>query len=273
MQDFEVPANIVLNDGYDHLREAAFLTALTKPVSGIVSFGKDAKTVKGEPFGVRTGVVYMAPANFSGYEMCNARTKGCTEVCLFTAGQGRYENVKQGRLRRTYAFTMRPSEFLTRVLKEIDAEKNKIVNNGKDMLIAIRLNGTSDVAYENYPVQDLDGKVYPNVFAARPDIQFYDYTKRLERIPKINKIPNYHVTFSRAETKASHLKATEALRQGINVTVVFRDELPDYWEGYRVVDGDETDIRFWDNNDEPVIIGLKAKGLAKKDTSGFVVDP
>jgi hypothetical protein len=270
MQDFVVPDTAILEDGSDDLREAAFYTALAKPVTSLLSFGKDAKTIKGEPFGVRTGVLYMAPAKFSGYEVCHSRTKGCTAACLFTAGQGRFPNVKQGRLRRTYTFVHRPGEFLTRILVEIDKEKNKL---GKGMLMAIRLNGTSDIAYEDYPVVDVDGTVYPHVFAARPDIQFYDYTKRIERIEKILTIPNYHVTYSRAETKANQANAVKALAMGVNVTVVFGKDLPDTWEGYRVVDGDETDIRFWDQGDEPVIIGLKAKGLARYDESGFVVDP
>jgi len=270
MQDFQVPDSVVLGDGSDHLREKAFYQALVKPIGNIISFGKDAKTVKGEPFGVRTGVIYMAPAQFSGYEVCPSRTRGCTASCLFTAGQGRFENVKQGRLRRTYTFLHRPAEFMIKLLTEIDKEKDKV--NG-EMLLAVRPNGTSDIAYEMYPVQDIDGKVYPHIFAARPNIQFYDYTKRIERIERIAKIPNYHVTFSQAETKASKLNGQKALALGINVTVVFRKELPDEYMGYRVVDGDETDIRFWDQDNGPVIIGLKAKGLARYDDSGFVVDP
>ena len=38
----------------------------------------------------------------------------------------------------------------------------------------------------------------------------------------------------------------------------------------KVIDGDEHDMRFLD---EPnVVVGLKAKGKAKKDSSGFVID-
>jgi hypothetical protein len=250
------------------LKKKALETALDKPVKNLVSFGKDAKTIKGEKYGVRTGIVYLAPANISGFEMCPSRTRGCTAACLFTAGQGRYANVKQGRLRRTYTFIHRSEEFLTRLLVEIDKEKTKV---GDSMLLAIRLNGTSDIAYEDYPVTDVDGTVYPNIFAARRDIQFYDYTKRFDRLGKIKDIPNYNVTFSRAETLANRTNATIALSMGFNVTVVFRGDLPETYDGYPVVDGDETDIRFWDSGC-PTVIGLKAKGKAIHDESGFVVD-
>jgi len=253
----------------EELKKNALETALDKPIKNLISFGKDAKTIKGEKYGVRTGIVYLAPGNLSGFEVCPSRTRGCTAACLFTAGQGRYANVKQGRLRRTYTFTHRTQEFLTRLLVEIDKEKTKV---GDSMLLAIRLNGTSDIAYEDYPVTDVDGTVYPNIFAARRDVQFYDYTKRFARLDRIKAIPNYHVTFSRADTVANQINSGLAIAKGFNITVVFRNELPEKYMGYRVVDGDETDIRFWDSGSEPVVIGLKAKGKAVTDESGFVVD-
>jgi len=54
----------------------------------------------------------------------------------------------------------------------------------------------------------------------------------------------------------------EALLQGMNVTVVY-DRIP---EG--TYSADEDDLRFLDG--QVGIIGLKAKGRAKKDTTGFV---
>ena len=58
------------------------------------------------------------------------------------------------------------------------------------------------------------------------------------------------------------------LNRGTNVSVVF-DRVPGEWLGRKVIDGDAHDLRFLDP--EGVIVGLKAKGRAKKDTSGFVV--
>jgi hypothetical protein len=254
---------------FEQLKSNALEQATNRKVFNLVSFGKDAKTIKGEKYGVRTGIVYMAPADISDYEVCPGRTKGCTAACLFTAGQGVYENVKQGRLRRTYTYVLRRDEFMTQMLREIDREYNKLPEG---WILAIRLNGTSDIAYEDIPIRDIGGEYYHSIFAARPNVQFYDYTKRFNRLVAINGIKNYHVTFSRAETKANQLSAKAALRMGVNVTVVFRKDLPEEYMGYPVIDGDETDIRFWDRESGPVIVGLKAKGKARYDTSGFVVD-
>ncbi len=59
------------------------------------------------------------------------------------------------------------------------------------------------------------------------------------------------------------------LSNGINVAVVFKDKLPAEFLGFPVIDGDISDTRFLDS--QGVIVGLKAKGKAKQDTSGFVV--
>jgi hypothetical protein len=263
------PDQIRKGDELDEVRLAAYKAATNGRVKSLLSVGKDAKTIKGEPYGVRTAVLYMAPADISGYEVCGARTKGCSAACLFTAGQGRFLNVKQGRLRRTYQLLHRQDEFMETLHTEIVRYNKKAIEDGKTL--AVRLNGTSDIAYEN--ISFLYG---PNIFTALPDIQFYDYTKRIDRLKTILEIPNYHITFSRAETTANQLNAEKALALGVNVTVVFRKELPAMYLGYPVVDGDRHDIRFWDKfkaDDGPVIIGLLAKGLGKKDTSGFVVDP
>jgi len=53
----------------------------------------------------------------------------------------------------------------------------------------------------------------------------------------------------------------------MNVAVVF-DRLPEEYMGKPVFNADDTDLRFLDP--KGVILGLKAKGRAKKDTSGFV---
>ena len=55
---------------------------------------------------------------------------------------------------------------------------------------------------------------------------------------------------------------------GGNVAVVFRNQLPDTWNGVEVVNGDENDLRFLDKSG--VVVGLIEKGRAKKDKTGFV---
>jgi hypothetical protein len=60
----------------------------------------------------------------------------------------------------------------------------------------------------------------------------------------------------------------------MNVAVVFNTKkgkpLPKTYYGIKVVEGDDTDLRFLDS--KRVIVGLRAKGNAKKDRSGFVVE-
>jgi len=51
---------------------------------------------------------------------------------------------------------------------------------------------------------------------------------------------------------------------------VFRDKLPKTFNTKEVINGDLTDLRFLDPVN--VIVGLKAKGKAKKDYSGFVIN-
>ena len=94
-------------------------------------------------------------------------------------------------------------------------------------------------------------------------VQFYDYTKVLGR--KVAKYKNYHLTFSAAD--GNDADVDKAIAQGMNVAMVF-DKVPETYMGRPVIDADEDDLRFLDP--KGVIAGLKAKGRAKKDTSGFV---
>ena len=77
---------------------------------------------------------------------------------------------------------------------------------------------------------------------------------------------NYYLLFSRSEINEAECK--QVLKWGGNVAAVF-NSLPDRYMGREVINGDNTDIRFQDK--KGVIVGLTAKGAAKKDKSGFVV--
>ena len=124
-----------------------------------------------------------------------------------------------------------------------------------------RLNLTSDLPWENMVIKHF------------PDSQFYDYTKHLKRFVAYleGKLPsNYHLTYSRDETTPDTL-IKSLCASGGNVAVVFRGSLPKTWLGIEVIDGDDSDLRFKDGNGK--IVGLLEKGLAKKDETGFVVEP
>ena len=227
------------------------------------------KILKGQKQGFLTSILHLAPADLSGYQTCPKATAGCKAACLNTAGRGgifkKGEStnvIQQARIRKTKMFYEMRDVFMFELVRDI---KNAIKQaEKKDLTPAFRLNGTSDLSWEKYPVRR-DGTEYRNIFEAFPEVQFYDYTKVLGR--KTGDIPNYHLTFSNADGNINDVLG--AKQAGLNIAVVFRKELPSTYLGRKVINGDETDLRFLDEKN--VIVGLKAKGKAKKDTSGFVV--
>ena len=226
----------------------------------------NAKIVKGEELGYVTKGIHFAPANLSGNEVCQWRSKGCTASCLNTAGRGQMNSIQQSRIAKTKLFFDKQIEFLHKLSKEIS---NSIkTSTKKGMKSVFRLNLTSDIAWE---FVFFDDKNPQTIFDKFPSIQFYDYTKSFKRMSqflgKQKEFPkNYHLTFSRSETNDKLCEMV--LQMGGNVAVVFRNELPATWNGYEVVNGDENDLRFLDK--KGVVVGLIEKGMAKKDTTGFV---
>ncbi|MGB0355342.1 MAG: GP88 family protein [Opitutales bacterium] len=231
----------------------------------------NAKIVKGEELGYVTKGIHFAPANLSGNEVCQWRSKGCTASCLNTAGRGQMNSIQQSRIAKTKLFFDKQIEFLHKLSKEIS---NSIkTSTKKGMKSVFRLNLTSDIAWESVFFNEEQPQT---IFDKFPSIQFYDYTKSFKRMcsfldkPFIKgeeKFPsNYHLTFSRSETNDKLCEMV--LQMGGNVAVVFRNELPATWNGYEVVNGDENDLRFLDK--KGVVVGLIEKGMAKKDLTGFV---
>lgn len=233
------------------------------------------KVLKGQAQGYNTYILHLAPADVSGYETCAKRTAGCTAACLNTAGRGgmfkRGEStnvIQEARKRKTQMFFEERAGFMEWLVKDIELAIKQSARMG--LIPVFRLNGTSDLAFEKYEVVR-NGKLFRNVFAAFPEVQFYDYTKILGR--KVKDIPNYQLTFSAADGNDSDVY--KAIAEGLNVAVVFgvkkTDALPTEYLGREVFNGDESDLRFLDP--KGVIVGLYAKGKAKKDTSGFVKYP
>lgn len=225
------------------------------------------KTLKGEKDGYLTYILHLSPSDVAGVgNMCPKATPGCKAACLNTAGQGGMfkpgmttNHVQEARKRKTRFFVEDRAGFMAQLA--VDIEKAIKQAAKKDMVPVFRLNGTSDLSWGKYPVGGA-----ANIFALFPDVQFYDYTKILGR--KTAALPNYHLTFSQADGNLADV--VEAVKQGYNVATVFRKVLPTTHLGLPVVDGDEDDLRFLDHTQ--CVIGLKAKGRARKDTSGFVID-
>jgi hypothetical protein len=107
-----------------------------------------------------------------------------------------------------------------------------------------------------------------NIFEYFPKVQFYDYTKSKKRALNQSLPVNYHLTFSRSE-KTSNDDLFTLIKSRVSCCVVFKKTIPKTFEGFLVFDGDKTDLRFLDP--QGFIIGVLAKGKAKKDKSGFVV--
>lgn len=222
----------------------------------VLGIQADAKTRKGTGKGYLTGIMYLAPASLSGVNMCPKSSAGCRAACLFSAGRGRFESIERARLTKTLAYLYDTPRYIETIKKSIKSLLVKAKN--KDLIPVVRLNGTSDILWE----------LNSDIIQSFPLVQFYDYTKISKRFSFL--IPaNYHLTFSLSESNDAD--ALQVLKRGYSVAAVFRDaNLPDTLWGYAVTNGDETDLRFLDARG--VIIGLKAKGKAKKDQSGFVRD-
>jgi hypothetical protein len=226
-----------------------------------LSIGNNAKTIKSDNGGeYLTAIMYLAPADtVAGVNLCpTAELAGCKKACLYSAGRGAFNNVQQSRIRKTEAFRDDPVAFVDQLAADITKAIKKALKLG--VRLAVRLNGTSDIAWEN--MKGSNGLTLMEQFA---DVQFYDYTK----LPGRNVPANYHLTVSYSEANAKY--AEKVSKTHHNIAVVFRNSnLPDVFLGRTVINGDRDDLRFLDVRN--VIVGLYAKGKAKQDKSGFVID-
>ena len=235
----------------------------------LLGIDTNAKTIKGEKYGIKTAILYLMPAMGSGVQLCAmASTAGCEGPCLFKAGRGAMSNVMLSRLRKTLYFNQYREQFMLQLQNELIRERAKAKRKGYKLIV--RLNGTSDIRWENVNI----GYAYTNIMQALPDIQFYDYTKLANR----KHIPaNYDLTFSYSGVEAYQPFVAKAVANGERIAVVFRNRAivnamlanGDTFLGLPVVDGDDTDIRHLDPRG--AIVALYAKGPARRDQSGFVV--
>lgn len=234
----------------------------------LLGLDTNAKTIKGEKYGIKTAILYLVPANGSGVNLCAmAFLAQCVKPCLFTAGRGAMSNVMLARLRKTLFFNQYPGLFMAQLAKEIAALRTKAKRGG--FKLVVRPNGTSDIRWENIPVNGAK-----SIMGLFPDIQFYDYTKLANR----KNVPaNYDLTFSYSGVPAYQSQVAKAIALGERIAVVFRNRaIVDSmlangasFMGLPIVDGDDSDIRHLDP--KGAIVALYAKGKARNDTSGFVV--
>ena len=230
-----------------------------KPVKKLLRFD-NYKMSKSTDFGYLSVILYLAPHTLSGKNICPWASKGCIKGCLNLSGRGVFNNVKQSRLNKTkYFFADRP-----KFLKQLDHEIKLYNKRAKRMglKLNVRLNGTSDLVWENYKLEN-----GLNLMDNNPTIKFHDYTKSVERMKK--QLPkNYRLTFSKSESNHNDVQEL-IMTSKQNIAVVF-NKLPKRYLGRKVIDGDLNDLRFKDPLNS--IVGLIAKGKARKDNSGFVIN-
>lgn len=222
------------------------------------------KTALSVGMGYYTAILHLAHACSSGYEVCPYRSSGCTHACLNSIGFGRYKKTQKARIARTKLWFESRQQFKAMLIADIQEHIRRCARH--NLKPAIRLNGTSDIAWE---------VEFPEVFSLFPNVQFYDYTKNSQRCMKSYKLPsNYKLIFSRSE--CNNKEVSRVLRSGkCSVAVVFNANektMPQKYKNRNVVYGDSHDLHFLHPSN--VVVGLKAKGLrAKYDKSGFVVKP
>ena len=233
----------------------------------------NAKTSKKlDDYNYEGAILYLSPHNLADghHTVCPWSTPGCRATCLNTSGRAQVAgdltlnnlqqySIHKARVRKTLYYLNYSGNFKLDLEAELRRLADKAQKKGKKAVV--RLNGTSDIAWENeIQLQHLN------------TIQFYDYTKSLVRMNKYlnRELPsNYYLIFSRSESTTDET-IKKICGAGGNVAVVFRNKVPRKYLGINVINGDEHDFRF--RNKPGRIIGLKAKGRAKKDNTGFVVD-
>lgn len=232
-----------------------------KPAS-MLRLDGSTKVIKGNKLGYRTAILYLAPANMSGVNVCPmAQLAQCARACLNTSGRGAMTGVQMSRLRKTLFWLQYQAEAIALIKREIATFKARSYRQGWTLLV--RLNGTSDIRWENY-----------GIVQSFPEVTFYDYTKLANR----KNVPtNYDLTFSYSGVPAYQTQVRLALAAGMRMAVVFGKRATvngmlaneAKFMGLDMVDGDDTDIRHLDPKGAAVALYAKGKGMS--DRSGFVI--
>ena len=212
---------------------------------------------------VSTYGIYLASADLSGFNVC-PNSEYCKDNCLNGSGHNRVDRLsKKGTIDRSRTIKTRllfanKEVFMRIMIHEIEKERKKAENNGT--FFSIRLNCTSDI---NPIAFTLNGK---NILEIFPDIQFYDYTKVLNRIALAKKYSNYDITWSIDGSEKNREIGLELLKNGGRVAVVYgENDMPKTWYGYECCNGDETDYR---PSDIAPVCALKFKKTANNYVNG-----
>ena len=221
------------------------------------------KMSKSQKFKYLSEILHLAPANIGGVNICPNASPVCIDLCLNTSGRGQMNTVQKSRLNKKFYFLADRLKFLNHLDHEIKLSYARAKRKG--FKYTVRLNGTSDLPFERYKLEN-----GLNLMDNNPQVQFIDYTKVTNRLDKKNKIPkNYSLTYSQAENNLKDVK--QILKTKYNIATVFIKILPNKWLGRKVIDGDLSDLRHLEDG-KKIIVGLIAKGKAIKNFNGFVQD-
>ena len=176
---------------------------------------------------VSTYGIYLASADLSGFNVC-PNSEYCKDNCLNGSGHNRVnrlskkDTIDRSRTIKTRLLFANKEVFMRIMIHEIEKERKKAENNGT--FFSIRLNCTSDI---NPIAFTLNGK---NILEIFPDIQFYDYTKVLNRIALAKKYSNYDITWSIDGSEKNREIGLELLKNGGRVAVVYgENDMPKTW--------------------------------------------
>lgn len=258
-------------------------TRRTRAYVKLLNVDANAKTVKGQKKGYMTAVLYLLQGNRSGHNVCGMHELAeCLKPCLGEAGRGGIavdsatftapngeqipdNTIQRARLERTLFFIYEQAQFMAQLVREVRAFIARAKKLG--LIPVIRLNGTSDIRWEDIPVEGA-----ANIFALFPRVMFYDYTKLPNRRRAIG-VRNYRLTFSYSHAPAFApivARAVSTYGASVNYAAVFAGKtLPAHFLGREVINGDESDLRFLDK--PGVVVGLTAKGKARRNPGSFVV--
>ena len=221
------------------------------------------KMEKSKKYKYLSEILHLAPANIGGVNICPNASPECIKLCLNTSGRGQMNTVQKSRLNKKFYFLADRLKFLNHLDREIKLSYARARRKG--FKYTVRLNGTSDLPFERYKLEN-----GLNLMDNNPQVQFIDYTKVTNRLDKKNKIPkNYSLTYSQAENNLKDVK--QVLKTKYNIATVFRKKLPKKWLGRKVINGDLSDLRHLEDG-KKIIVGLIAKGKAIKNFNGFVQD-
>ena len=259
---------------------------------------ENPKTIKSD---IKTYILHLAPSKQSGIINVCPSALNCAKLCLHHSGNKLYYPTKvKSRINKTIAFNDSQNDFMNILILNIIRNFRK--NNNE--LTAYRLNGTSDILFENIQIYisvglsdfiynkfsfNINSGYYSNIFDIfkfEKNIIFYDYTKNKREYQNLLNEFNYHLTFSfdGESNKINIDRCFDAMENNINIASVInykkRDILPTKFYSkifdinFDCIDGDNDDMRFLDAKNKLVLLRFKKPiGIKynKKDIEKFCI--